>query len=167
MKSLDGPEGALLSINATKGEEDAKDESWHYRYVVVDNPKISLAKQLAYYKALNLPCAALVNTGANSVQAWVKINAQDHDEFDERVNFLFNTLDAQGFKVDSVNKNPNQMVRMLVFSATGNNNILLDSIRAQKILRNGRNGWNIVLMAKHSLNWRAIMSRLQKRSQNH
>ncbi len=112
MKSLDGPEGALLSINATKGEEDAKDESWHYRYVVVDNPKISLAKQLAYYKALNLPCAALVNTGANSVQAWVKINAQDHDEFDERVNFLFNTLDAQGFKVDSVNKNPNQMVRM-------------------------------------------------------
>jgi len=112
MKNLDGPEGALLCINATQGSEDAKDESWHYRYVVVDNPKISLAKQLAYYKALNLPCCALVSTGSNSVQAWVKINAQDRDEFDERVNFLFNTLDAQGFKVDSVNKNPNQMVRM-------------------------------------------------------
>ncbi|MCQ2091351.1 MAG: AAA family ATPase [Fibrobacter sp.] len=112
MKSLDSPEGALLCINATKGGEEATDESWHYRYVVVDNPKMSLAKQLAYYKALNLPCAALVNTGANSVQAWIKILASDEEEYNERVNFLFNTLDSQGFKVDASNRNPHMMVRM-------------------------------------------------------
>lgn len=112
MKQLDGPEGALLCINAVKGGEQATDESWHYRYVVVDNPKMTLAKQLAYYKALNLPCAALVNTGANSVQAWVKIGANDLEEYNERVDFLFKTLDAQGFKVDAANRNPSQMVRM-------------------------------------------------------
>ena len=112
MKSLDSAEGALLCINATKGGEDAIDESWHYRYVVVDNPKMSLAKQLAYYKALNLPCAALVNTGANSVQAWVKILASDEEEYNERVDFLFKTLDSQGFKVDPSNRNPHMMVRM-------------------------------------------------------
>ncbi|MCQ2124540.1 MAG: AAA family ATPase [Fibrobacter sp.] len=112
MKSLDSPEGALLCINATKGGEEATDESWHYRYVVIDNPKMSLAKQLAYYKALNLPCAALVNTGANSVQAWVKILASDEEEYNERVDFLFKTLDSQGFKVDSSNRNPHMMVRM-------------------------------------------------------
>ena len=112
MKSLDSPEGALLCINAIKGGKDARDESWHYRYVVVDNPKISLAKQLAYYKALNLPCVALVNTGANSVQAWVRIGAADQEEYNERVNFLFDTLDSQGFKVDRSYNNPNQMVRM-------------------------------------------------------
>jgi len=112
MKGLDSPEGALLCINAVKGGEDASDESWHYRYVVVDNPKMSLAKQLAYYKALNLPCAALVNTGANSVQAWIKIFANDEEEYNERVDFLFKTLDSQGFKVDSSNNNPHMMVRM-------------------------------------------------------
>lgn len=112
MKGLDSPEGALLSINAIKGGADATDESWHYRYVVVDNPKMSLAKQLAYYKALNLPCAALVNTGANSVQAWVKIFANDEEEYNERVDFLFKTLDSQGFKVDASNRNPHMMVRM-------------------------------------------------------
>ncbi|MCF0224429.1 MAG: AAA family ATPase, partial [Fibrobacter sp.] len=85
---------------------------WHYRYVVVDNPKMSLAKQLAYYKALNLPCAALVNTGSNSVQAWVKIFANDEEEYKERVDFLFKTLDSQGFKVDPSNSNPHMMVRM-------------------------------------------------------
>lgn len=112
MKSLDGPEGALISINATKGGPSATNESFRYRYVVVDNPKMSLAKQLAYYKALNLPCIALVNTGANSVQAWVKINANDLEEYNECVDFLFSTLEEQGFPVNASNKNANQMVRM-------------------------------------------------------
>lgn len=112
MKSLDSTEGALICINATKGSPDENSERFHYRYVVVDNPKMSLAKQLAYYKALNLPCTALVNTGANSVQAWIKIEAEDLDEYNERVDFLFKTLDSQGFKVDSANKNPNMMARM-------------------------------------------------------
>ena len=112
MKSLDSPEGALICINATKGGEDASDESWKYRYVMVDNPKMTLAKQLAYFKALNLPCAALINTGANSVQAWVKIGADNQEEYDERVDFLFSTLASQGFLVDSSNRNPGMMVRM-------------------------------------------------------
>lgn len=112
MKSLDGPEGALIGVNAVAPEEGAKDEKWRYRYVVVDSPKMLLAKQLAYYKALNLPCAALINSGANTVQAWVKINANDKDEFNERVDFLYKTLEDQGFKVDSSLKRPDAMVRM-------------------------------------------------------
>lgn len=113
MKSLDSPEGALICVNATQGEEDSSDESFRYRYVVVDSPKMLLAKQLAYYKALNLPCAAIVNTlGANSAQAWVKIGASNLDEYNERVNFLFKTLEDQGFKVDAANRNPSMMARM-------------------------------------------------------
>lgn len=113
MKSLDSPEGALICVNATKGGTEATDESYKYRYVVVDSPKMLLAKQLAYYKALNLPCAAIVNTlGANSAQAWVKIGAANLDEYNERVDFLFKTLEEQGFKVDSGNKNPTMMARM-------------------------------------------------------
>lgn len=111
MKSLDGPDGALLGINPVRGKDES-DETFRYRYAAIDNPNISLAKQLAYYKALNLPCAALVSTGANSVQAWIKIHAKDREEYDSRVEYLFKTLDAQGFHVDSANANPNQMVRM-------------------------------------------------------
>lgn len=138
MKQLDGPDGALLTINAVKGGADATDESWHYRYVVVDNPKMTLAKQLAYYKALNLPCAALVNTGANSVQAWIKIEAHDQEEYNERVDFLFQTLESQGFKVDDGNRNPNQMVRM------------------PGVLRNGKQQYLIALEqgAKNFTEWR-------------
>ena len=138
MKQLDSPDGALLTINAVKSGAGATDESWHYRYVVVDNPKMSLAKQLAYYKALNLPCAALVNTGANSVQAWIKIEANDLDEYNERVDFLFQTLEAQGFKVDDGNRNPSQMVRM------------------PGVLRNGKQQYLIALEqgASNFMEWR-------------
>ena len=138
MKQLDGPDGALLTINAVKSGANATDESWHFRYVVVDNPKMTLAKQLAYYKALNLPCAALINTGANSVQAWIKIEARDADEYNERVDFLFKTLESQGFKVDEGNRNPNQMVRM------------------PGVLRNGKQQYLIALEqgAKNFTEWR-------------
>ena len=138
MKQLDGPDGALLTINAVKSGANATDESWHFRYVVVDNPKMTLVKQLAYYKALNLPCAALINTGANSVQAWIKIEARDADEYNERVDFLFKTLESQGFKVDEGNRNPNQMVRM------------------PGVLRNGKQQYLIALEqgAKNFTEWR-------------
>lgn len=138
MKSLDSPEGALISINVAAGAPDAANESWRYRYVVVDNPKMTLAKQLAYYKALNLPCIALINTGANSVQAWVKINAADLEEYNERVDFLFSTLEEQGFPVSSSNKNATQMVRM------------------PGVLRNGKQQYLIGLEqgAKNFLEWK-------------
>lgn len=110
MKALDGPDGALVSTNAVAGPDG--DESFRYRYAVIDNPKMSLAKQLAYYKALNLPCAALVSTGANSVQAWIKVSAKNREEYEERVEYLFKTLDGQGFKVDSQNADPTRMVRI-------------------------------------------------------
>jgi len=111
MKSLDGVEGALIGINATS-QENAKDESWRFRYAVVDSPRMSLSKQLAFYKALNLPCVALVNSGANTVQAWVRIEAADSAEYNDRVDFLYTTLEENGFKVDTSLKSPNLMVRM-------------------------------------------------------
>jgi len=111
MKGLDGQEGALISINATTAD-GAKDESWRFRYAVVDSPRMSLSKQLAFYKALNLPCVALVNSGANTVQAWVRIEANDSTEYNERVDFLYSTLEMNGFKIDATLKSPTLMVRM-------------------------------------------------------
>ncbi len=137
MKSLDGKEGALIGINSINSTE-INDESYKYRYVVVDNPKMSLAKQLAYYKALNLPSLALINTGANSVQAWIKILASNIEEYNERVDCLFSTLEEQGFPVSDSNKSSNQMVRM------------------PGVLRNGKQQYLIGLNqgAKNFLEWK-------------
>lgn len=113
MRALDSDDGAFMNINSIANSESTdENESFRYRYVIIDSPKMSLSKQLAYYKALNLPCAALVNSGANTVQAWVKIEATDSNEYADRVDFLYNILDEQGFRVDHANKRYNHMVRM-------------------------------------------------------
>lgn len=135
MRSLDGPDGALLAINASSGGENAKDESWRYRYAVIDSARMTLSKQLAYYKALNLPCAALINTGANSVQAWVRIEATDSAEYAERVEFLYSTLEEHGFRADPANKSPIHMVRMPGVLRQGKQQYLIG-------LAQGAKGWN-------------------------
>lgn len=111
MRSFDGDSGALIAINASNHSQP-QDESWKFRYTVVDSPRMSLSKQLAFYKALNLPCAALINTGANSVQAWVKVEASDSSEYSERVDFLHQILEEHDFKVDTNLKSSTQFVRM-------------------------------------------------------
>jgi len=135
MRSLDGPDGALLAINASSGGDAAKNESWRYRYAVIDSARMSLSKQLAYYKALNLPCAALVNTGANSVQAWVRIEALDSAEYAERVEFLYSTLEEHGFRADPANKSPVHMVRMPGVLRQGKQQYLIG-------LAQGARSWN-------------------------
>lgn len=111
MKSLDGSDGALITLNAV-GNTQAREETWRFRYAVIDSPRMSLSKQLAYYKALNLPCVALVNSGANSVQAWVRIDAADMSEYNDRVDFLYATLEENGLKPDISLRAPTVMVRM-------------------------------------------------------
>lgn len=112
MRAFDCDDGAMMCINAVSSEDPDEKDSCLYRYALVDSPTMSLSKQLAYYKALNLPCVALVNSGANSVQAWVKIDAIDSNEYTDRVDFLYSILEDQGFRVDHMNKTPSQMVWM-------------------------------------------------------
>lgn len=135
MRSLDGPDGALLAVNASTGGDAPKDDSWRYRYAVVESSRMTLSKQLAYYKALNLPCAALINTGANSVQAWVRIDALDSAEYSERVEFLYTTLDEHGFRADPSNKSPTHMVRMPGVLRQGKQQYLIG-------LSQGARGWS-------------------------
>jgi len=111
MKNLDGEDGALIGINAV-ASGNARDDSWRFRYALVDSQRMNLSKQLAFYKALNLPCIALINSGANTAQAWVRIEAADAAEYTERVDYLYNILEENGFKADHSLKSPNQLARM-------------------------------------------------------
>jgi hypothetical protein len=110
MRTLDGEDGALLCINPVRNNDD--NDIAVFRHALVESPSMSLAKQLAFYKALNLPCAALVNSGANSVQAWVKIEADSLEEFNDRLDFLYQVLDEKGFRTDHSNKSAHRYARM-------------------------------------------------------
>ena len=61
---------------------------------------------------MKLPAAALIYSGGKSVHAWVKIDAQNRQEYDERVALLFEHFESAGFHPDPKNKNPGRLSRL-------------------------------------------------------
>lgn len=73
---------------------------------------LSCGEQLNLYRQMNLPAAALIYSGGKSVHAWVKIDAQNRQEYDERVALLFEHFESAGFHPDPKNKNPGRLSRL-------------------------------------------------------
>ena len=73
---------------------------------------LSCGEQLNLYRQMKLPAAALIYSGGKSVHAWVKIDAQNRQEYDERVALLFEHFESAGFHPDPKNKNPGRLSRL-------------------------------------------------------
>jgi hypothetical protein len=104
MRSLDSEKGSFVRINPTEGDRET--DITDFRYVLIENRTLPIGEQLAYYKALNLPCAALVNCAGKTIQAWVKIEASDFSEYQKRLIHLLRTLNDNGFFVFSFENDP-------------------------------------------------------------
>ena len=71
------------------------------------------ARQLDKIRRLNLPCAAIVDSGGKSIHAIVRMDATDAKQYRERVRWLHGFLGANHMqKLDAANKNPSRMSRL-------------------------------------------------------
>jgi hypothetical protein len=132
IRFLDGDSGAWLRVNPTLGDRESDLSS--YRYVLIQNTSLELGKQLAYFRALNLPCAALVNCCGETIQAWVKIDANNSEEYEKRVCFLVETLKSSGFEVNSFEGDPLALAALPGILIQGKQQYLLD-------LQSGAESW--------------------------
>lgn len=123
--TTDANAGAWVRLNPLDGEGVRNENVTEFRYALVECDDMPQAKQLALIRALNLPCAAIVDSGGKSVHAVVKVGARDLAEYRERVDFLFRTCMDNGLKVDTQNKNPSRLTRL------------------PGVMRNGRKQWLI------------------------
>lgn len=104
--------GAWICINPMDGN-GAKDENvTDYRYTLVECDELPPKEQEDIYRRLKLPIAAMVYSGGKSVHAVVKVFAKNREEYNERVNILYDYLDEHGCKVDRANRNPGRTSRM-------------------------------------------------------
>jgi len=105
--------GAWCRINPMDGTGVRNDNVTDFRHVLAESDTLPIAKQLAIIKALNLPCSAIVHSGGKSIHAIVRVDAgTDPKLYRERVDFLFQVLDRNGFKVDRQCRNPSRLSRM-------------------------------------------------------
>ena len=104
--------GAWIRFNALDGNGVKNENVTKFRFALVESDAMSIADQIAMYRKLELPVAALVSSAGKSVHAIVRVDATDVREYRKRVDFLYDFLANHGVKVDTQNRNPSRLSRM-------------------------------------------------------
>jgi len=105
--------GIYIAINPYKPGATRDADVTDLRHALIEfDEQLSQEEQLNLYLQMKLPCAAVIDSGGKSVHAWVKIDARDRNEYDERVRILYAHFLAAGLKLDEKNKNPGRLSRL-------------------------------------------------------
>jgi RecA-family ATPase len=102
--------GIFVSVNPMKigGSKDADVTS--FRHALLEFDTISQQEQWGIITQSQLPCVAVISSGRKSIHAWVKVDARDRREFDERVKVIYNHFEE--YNPDEKNKNPSRFSRL-------------------------------------------------------
>ena len=104
--------GAWIRFNALDGNGVKNENVTKFRFALVESDAMPITEQIAMYRKLELPVAALVSSAGKSVHAIVRVDADDVREYRKRVDFLYDFLASHGVKVDTQNRNPSRLSRM-------------------------------------------------------
>ncbi len=104
--------GAWIRFNPFDGKGIKNENVTRFRYALVESDSMSLTEQKEAYERLEIPIACLVHSGGKSLHAIVKIDAENYDEYRNRVDYLYSFLEKQGVVIDKQNRNPSRLSRM-------------------------------------------------------
>lgn len=104
--------GAWIRFNPLDGQGVRNVNVTDYRYALVESDELDRGMQLAIIRELELPCAAIVDSGGKSVHAVVRVEAGDYAEYRRRVDALYDVCRKNGLAPDPQNKNPSRLSRM-------------------------------------------------------
>jgi hypothetical protein len=124
--------GAWIRFNPLDGKGCSDSNITSHRFALVESDDISVERQYAIYKELELPIAALVHSGGKSLHAIVRIEAPDFKEYQKRVDFLYDVCKKNGLAIDRNNRNPSRLSRL------------------PGVTRNGKKQWLVATNIGHS-----------------
>lgn len=104
--------GAWIRFNPLDGRGVRNANVTEFRYALVESDSLPVEKQHEIMLALELPIAALVDSGNKSLHAIVRVDAADYAEYRKRVDRLYEVCRKNGLEPDVQNKNPSRLSRM-------------------------------------------------------
>ena len=104
--------GAWIRFNPLDGNGVKNANVTEFRYALVESDNISIERQNAIIRDLQLPVTIMVHSGKKSLHAIVKIEAANYDEYRKRVDFLYEICRKNGLEPDTANRNPSRLSRM-------------------------------------------------------
>jgi len=127
--------GAWVRFNPVDGKGVKNDNITRFTYALVESDEMPIPEQDALYRKLQLPIACLVHSGSKSLHAIIRVNATNAKEYRNRVEYLYDFLAKNKFKVDRANRNPSRLSRMPGVTRNGVVQTLVDT-------NIGRRNWN-------------------------
>lgn len=100
--------GVYVGMNPVRAGGTKDEDVTSYRFALVESDSIPVEEQYASIVASRVPMAALIDSGGKSLHAWVRVEAKDRREYDERVAFLRATFPW----ADPKNTNPARLSRL-------------------------------------------------------
>ena len=105
--STEDGSGIYIGINPTCGPRDS--DVTAYRHALLEWDHLPFEQQWSIIVKNKLPCAAVIHSGGRSLHAIVRVNAENAEQFKERVEILLAHFKATG--IDAQNKGPARMTR--------------------------------------------------------
>lgn len=104
--------GAFVRINPfTAGDYSGADKAVSsFRHVLVEMDVEEKATQEKILTESGLPISVLIDSGGKSIHAWVRVDAVDRAQWDERRDVIYELLAAKG--IDPKNRNPSRYSRL-------------------------------------------------------
>jgi hypothetical protein len=102
--------GAWLRMNPVDGRGIGDANVAAFRFALVESDTLPLDLQLALFARLPVPVAAILSSGGCSYHAWVRVDAENLEEYRRTVSRLLGLVAR--FSVDGKNKNPSRLSRL-------------------------------------------------------
>lgn len=103
--------GAFIRVNPVRKNGKSDGDVTVYRHALVEFDSLSIDDQFSIIKQSGAPCAAILHSGGRSVHAWVRVDAENREEYDSRVAWIYSHFAQYG--VDPKNKNPSRFSRLV------------------------------------------------------
>jgi len=119
--------GVYVVINpmAPESERRTDDSIAVFRHVLVESDSVPIDEQWTAYVGSGMPISAVIHSGGKSLHAWVRVDASNRDEYNERREIVYEYF--KELKIDPQNKNPSRLSR-LPGVARGNNHQTLHAL---------------------------------------
>ena len=107
-----GAGGAWVRFNPLNGKGETDDSVTRFKHCLIESDDDSVEKQYSLIKAMNLPVTFLVHSGGKSLHALVRIDAENQQQYRQRVRDLYDFCKKSGFKPDEQDKNASRLSRL-------------------------------------------------------
>ena len=110
--TLNPDAGAYVRFNPLdgKGENNANVTRW--KYCLIESDVDSMEKQYALYKEMHLPITFLVSSGGHSLHAITRVDAENAQQYKQRVKELYEFCKKNGLTPDEQDKNESRFSRL-------------------------------------------------------